>query len=107
MIYSIGEILFDYLIDTKTNKIEKNEGGAPANVAVLIKRLKGDSSFLASISKDTDGNLLYDFLKKEKVNLTYVKRVSNPSMKAFVRLDNGDRFFEFFREDTADLNLDL
>src|SRR5690606_14925337 len=87
--------------------IEKNEGGAPASVAVLIKRLKGDSSFLASISKDTDGELLYNFLKNEGVNLTYVKRVSNPSMKAFVRLNNGDRSFEFFRNETADLNLDL
>src|SRR5690606_28306505 len=76
-------------------------------VAVLIKRLKGDSSFLASISNDEDGNLLYNFLEKEGVNLTYVKRVSNPSMKAFVRLNNGDRSFEFFRKNTADLNLNI
>ncbi|MBN3490923.1 carbohydrate kinase [Acholeplasma equirhinis] len=106
MIYSVGEILFDY-IETKPNQYLKNPGGAPANVAVLIKRLKGASSFIGSISLDSDGNELFKLLKEEDIDLSFVKRVSNPSMKAYVHLNQGERTFTFDRMDTADLNLSL
>lgn len=110
---AFGEILIDFLSDKLSNGSQKTEetfikfpGGAPANVAAGVARLGGDSYFTGKIAQDSFGKFLEKSLKKMAVKTDYVKYTNNKKTAlAFVSLDDkGERGFEFYREDTADLN---
>lgn len=110
-IISFGEVLVD-LIGKKGRGIENSScfekffGGAPANYAVGCRRLGADVVFLTSISNDSFGDFLLGVLKKEKVDISFVKKTSFKTALAFVALDKkGKPDFSFYRDDTADVNV--
>ena len=114
-IISYGEILVDMLSDRILETEQKDNeqftkfpGGAPANVAAAVAQLGGDSYFAGKISTDIFGAFLHDSLVQMGVKTDYIYRIENKKTAlAFVSRDaSGERSFEFFRSDTADLNFD-
>lgn len=112
-IVSFGEVLVDMLSDKLSGcddesdeKFTKFPGGAPANVAAAVAKLGGNSYFSGKLSSDTFGKFLLQSLQDMGVKTDYVKHTDlKKTALAFVSLDdNGERSFEFYREDSADLN---
>ncbi len=54
-----GEVLIDFLQDkTQPGLFQRFAGGAPANVAVAVARLGGQSKFIGMLGKDMFGDFL-------------------------------------------------
>lgn len=107
-----GEALIDFLNFGKVadsgimlDEYRQYPGGAPANVAVAVARLGGDSYFAGQVGSDMFGDFLQNSLEHYQVNTRFLMR--HPTAKtalAFVALDDdGDRSFAFYREQTADV----
>lgn len=100
----IGESIVDII--PKDSRFVLTAGGAPVNVCACVSALGGKACFLGNISNDAYGVFLFDEIKKCGIDTTYTKRDSNhKSAISFVSLKDGDRSFEFFRENTADMFL--
>ncbi len=80
-------------------------GGAPANVAVAIAKLGGDARFAGQVGNDTFGHFLKSSLEAYEVDTSnLLMHATAKTALAFVFLDeDGERSFEFFRNNTADL----
>jgi fructokinase len=111
-IIAIGELLIDFTATStgtllSVSSFEKNPGGAPANVAVCVKRLGGESAFITKLGADSFGDFLYKTIEIEGVDVSLVYRDHNHhTPMAFVALDNnGERDFVFLREHSSDLFL--
>lgn len=109
-----GEALIDFLNTgakqegpIRIPEFRQFPGGAPANVAVAISKLGGEAAFAGQVGNDTFGLFIKQALEDYQVDTTNL--VLHPSAKtalAFVFLDDqGERSFEFFRTNTADLLL--
>ncbi len=102
-IFSFGEVLID-LLPTDTGSFKPMAGGAPANVAVAVAKLGGNSYFLGGISRDNMGKKLKSELEAHGVNTRFVAYKQNKTAIVLVTLDSvGERSFEFYRDNTADL----
>lgn len=110
MILCIGEILADLIGEYVGDnvKYERFVGGAPLNVAYGIKKLNGNVGFVGSVGDDIIGRYLYDFC--QKLGFEYLDVYLDPKHNttlAFVENDpNGERRFCFFRQNTADYQID-
>lgn len=111
-IITIGELLIDFTATAPGSLIsvslfEKNPGGAPANVAVCVKRLGGESAFITKLGADGFGDFLYQIIQTEGVDVSLVYRdCQHHTPMAFVALDeNGERDFVFLRDHSSDLFL--
>ena len=103
MIYCIGEMIIDLM--QNGDVYIPYPGGAPANVAIHAKRSGADSKFVGKLSEDTFGSLLVDTLKAN--NVYYDLPFSDhPTTLAVVSHNLGERSFQFYRTNTADLSLD-
>ena len=105
------DMLSDRILESEQKDNEqftKFPGGAPANVAAAVAQLGGDSYFAGKISTDIFGGFLNDALIHMGVKTDYIYRTENKKTAlAFVSRDaSGERSFEFYRSDTADLNFD-
>jgi fructokinase len=82
-------------------------GGAPANVAVAIGKLGGEARFAGQVGNDTFGHFLKSALETYHVdtdNMSFHETAK--TALAFVFLDDsGERSFEFFRDQSADMLL--
>ncbi|MBT5185301.1 MAG: carbohydrate kinase [Kordiimonadaceae bacterium] len=112
-VISYGEVLIDMLSnklgsdhDNGQESFTKFPGGAPANVAAAVSRLGGEGYFVGKISTDMFGQFLKKSLNAIGVKTDYVTYTDTESTAlAFVSLDeNGERSFEFYRDNTADMN---
>lgn len=118
MIYCLGEALIDKYDE------EACVGGAPANVSACIARLndgdpmfsvtttsrgcKRSSAFVGGIADDEYGRLIYDTLFKCGVDMRYAKIVAGGrTAVAHVEVIDGERYFRFDRDGTADLGLSV
>ena len=108
----IGEALID-MICTDTglhlsngNNFLKKAGGAPANVAVAIKRLGGNVDIVAKVGNDPFGQHIIDLLETFGLNTNYIfKDDKYFTTLAFVSLlENGERDFFFNRGADGNLN---
>ncbi len=110
-IISLGEVLIDLIPSRQVHLAETcytpYPGGASANVAVAIARLGGSSRFIGGVSDDEFGQLLLQVLIENHVDTQYVRVIKNASTAvALVTLDDaGQRHFTFFRNETADNQL--
>ena len=99
-IICIGEALIDR-IRNKSNKGFKDYfGGAPANVACALRKLKIDSAFIGCLGRDDYGKKFITQFNKLDVNLDYLQ-LDNDSSTRVVNVDRdqfGDRFFSGFEE---------
>jgi len=96
----IGEALIDR-IRNKSNKGFTNFlGGAPANVACALRKLKIDSTLIGSLGSDDYGKNFITQFNKLGVNLDFLQ-LDNDSFTRVVNVDRdefGDRFFAGFEE---------
>ena len=94
----LGEALIDR-IKNKTNKeFTDYLGGAPANVACALRKLKIDSVFIGCLGSDDYGNKFIDRFNQLKVNVDFLqvdKRFPTRIVKV-ERDHSGDRFFSGF-----------
>ncbi len=109
----MGELLIDFVaLESgvtvgEASGFQKAPGGAPANVAVAIKRLGVDSAFLTQVGDDPFGHYLADVLADEGIDVSGIRFSSEArTMLAFVSLrQDGERSFIFYRHPSADMLL--
>ena len=110
MILCIGEILADLIgeYNGENVKYERFVGGAPLNVACGIKNLEGAVGFIGSVGDDIFGIFLYEYCLTKGFEFLDVRLDSEHNTTlAFVENDpNGERSFCFFRQNTADYQID-
>lgn len=106
-LYSIGEMVIDFIPGSEKRSYIANAGGAPANVAIAVSRNGFESGLCCSVGEDDFGHFLMKTLENDHV------RILNPQLcseaittMAFVSLDeNHDRSFTFARKPGADMFL--
>jgi len=109
-----GEALIDLLSNTQLEvdglalpQFTQYPGGAPANAAVAVAKLGGDSHFIGQVGDDSFGRFLIQALNRYGVKTDLLSE--HPSAKtalAFISLDQtGDRSFSFYRDNSADMLL--
>jgi fructokinase len=102
-IWVTGDAVVDLIPDNK-NSYLKCPGGAPANVAVAVSRLGGNSAFFGRVGQDPLGRFMKETLNNEGVNNNYMllddmQRTST----VIVDLDDaGERSFTFMVKPSAD-----
>lgn len=103
MIYSMGEMLIDFMQEENGSYIPY-PGGAPANVAAHAKRSGANAVFVGKISTDNFGELLTNTLEKYNILFPLERSEKNTAL-AIISHVNGERSFQFYRNNTADLDL--
>lgn len=98
----IGEALADFVPEGKGHMLRP--GGAPANVAVNLARLGVKSRLITRVGNDFLGLFLLSFLKKNKVDVSFVKKdFCHKTGLVFVFLGkDGERDFSFYGAPSAD-----
>ena len=107
----MGELLIDFVaLETgvsvgEASGFQKAPGGAPANVAVAVKRLGLESAFIGMVGNDPFGEYLAQVLKDNGVDTTGLKFTDEArTALAFVSLRaDGERSFVFYRHPSADM----
>ncbi|MFQ5795403.1 MAG: carbohydrate kinase, partial [Candidatus Bipolaricaulia bacterium] len=113
-VITLGEVLIDF-IATETGPLRdapgflKRAGGAPANVAVGISRLKVSAGFIGKVGDDEFGGFLRGVLETNRVDVTCLKYTSAAQTPlAFVSLtETGVPDFTFYRSPGADEKLSV
>ena len=94
----IGEALIDRIRNKSNEGFTDFLGGAPANVACALSKLKIDSIFVGCLGNDNFGKQFIDQFNELKVNLDFLQ-LDNDSSTRVVNVDRdkfGDRFFSGF-----------
>ncbi len=111
-ITTIGEILLDMTqtgVDANGNKVfAAIPGGAPANVAVAVRKLGVQSAFVGCVGNDPFGAILKDTLLHYGVDASGLMTTENADTTlAVVTVDaHGERSFAFCRKPGADTQID-
>jgi len=96
----IGEALIDRIKNKSKKGYTDFLGGAPANVAFALRKLKIDSTFIGSLGSDDYGKKFITQFNELEVNLDFLQ-LDNDSYTRVVNVDRdqfGDRFFSCFDE---------
>jgi len=112
-VVTMGEVLIDFMASPRVKQLENAEhftpkaGGAPANVAVGVRRLGVPSGFIGMVGNDAFGRLLRKTLEGQGVDVrSLAMSADQPTTLAFVALDErGVPDFSFYRHPGADLSL--
>lgn len=98
----IGESLID-MIPLDNGTLQPLVGGSPFNVARAVGRLQSPSVYLAPLSKDRFGDLLYETLVHDNVQISSSTRSSKPTSLAVVSKNKaGQPAYSLYREGVAD-----
>jgi len=102
-IWVTGDAVVD-LIPENENSYLKCPGGAPANVAVAVSRLGGESAFFGRVGQDPLGRFMKKTLSDEGVNTdAMVLDEAQRTSTVVVDLDDsGERSFTFMVKPSAD-----
>lgn len=107
-VWCLGDAVVDLLPETP-GRLMQCPGGAPANVAVGIARLQGNSGFIGRVGADPFGTFMRQTLSEEQVDTRYM--VADPEHRTstvVVGLDEqGERSFTFMVRPSADLFLSV
>ena len=96
----IGEALIDRIRNKSNQGFKDFLGGAPANVACALSKLKIESIFIGRLGDDDFGKKFIAQFNKLGVNLDFLQLQNNSSTRV-VNVDRdqfGDRFFSGFEE---------
>ena len=94
----IGEALIDRIRNKSNQEFTDFLGGAPANVAFALKKLKIDSAFIGRLGNDKFGKKIVEKLNELEVNIDFLQLDNTlPTRIVKVNRDNsGDRYFSGF-----------
>ncbi|EKI0251053.1 aminoimidazole riboside kinase [Enterobacter asburiae] len=106
-IWVLGDAVVDLLPDGE-GRLLQCPGGAPANVAVGIARLGGQSAFIGRVGDDPFGRFMYKTLADEQVDVQQMRLdPAHRTSTVVVDLDDhGERSFTFMVRPSADLFLE-
>ena len=106
-IYSIGEMVIDFIPGTEYASYIRKAGGAPANVAIAMAKNGLKAGMCCKVGADDFGTFLMDTLKEYQVEVLCPVPCSDAvTTMAFVTLaENGERKFTFARKPGADMML--
>lgn len=106
-IWVLGDAVVDLLPDGE-GRLLQCPGGAPANVAVGIARLGGQSAFIGRVGDDPFGRFMAKTLADEKVDVKSMRLdQAHRTSTVVVDLDDqGERSFTFMVRPSADLFLE-
>lgn len=110
-VVSFGELLIDFVALEhgvsvgEASGFKKAPGGAPANVAVAVRRLGHKAAFLGQVGDDPFGWHLTEVLQAEGIDVSGLRHSTEArTMLAFVSLTKeGERSFVFYRHPSADM----
>lgn len=106
-VWCLGDAVVD-LLPEGAGRLMQCPGGAPANVAVGVARLQGNSGFIGRVGDDPFGRFMQHTLASEQVNTAFM--VADPAQRTstvVVALDDeGERSFTFMVRPSADLFLE-
>ena len=94
-VISVGEALIDRIRNKSNKGFTDFFGGAPANVACALKKLKIDSIFIGRLGSDDFGKKFLKQLNELEVNVDFLQ-LDNDSPTRVVNVERdefGDRFF--------------
>ncbi|SJL83337.1 aminoimidazole riboside kinase [Vibrio palustris] len=102
-VWVTGDAVVD-LIPDDAQRYLKCPGGAPANVAVGVARLGGNTAFFGRIGQDPFGDFLRTTLLQEQVNCEYLisDSIHRTSTVVVDLADDGERSFTFMVKPSAD-----
>ena len=107
-VWVLGDAVVD-LLPAEGGLLQPCPGGAPANVAVGIARLGGESAFIGRVGGDPFGQMLMQTLAAEGVDVRYMicdeQRRTSTVLVALG--DEGERTFTFMVRPGADLFLSV
>jgi fructokinase len=94
----LGEALIDRIRNKSNEEFTDFLGGAPANVACALRKLKIDSVFIGCLGTDEFGKKFIDQFNELEVNIDFLQLDKNfPTRIVKVDRDNsGDRYFYGF-----------
>lgn len=103
-VYSIGEMLIDFIPGSEPASYIRKAGGAPANVAVALAKNGLSVSMCCKVGDDDFGRFLMDTLKEYNVKAACPELCKEAvTTMAFVTLEeDGERKFTFARKPGAD-----
>ncbi|WP_447723521.1 aminoimidazole riboside kinase [Enterobacter asburiae] len=106
-IWVLGDAVVDLLPDGE-GRLLQCPGGAPANVAVGIARLGGQSAFIGRVGDDPFGRFMAKTLADERVDVKFLRLdPEHRTSTVVVDLDDqGERSFTFMVRPSADLFLE-
>lgn len=106
-LYSIGEMVIDFIPGAEAGSYVRNAGGAPANVAIAMARNGLKTGMCCSVGADDFGHFLIKTLEENQVRCLKPELCENAiTTMAFVSLaENGERSFTFARKPGADMFL--
>jgi sugar/nucleoside kinase (ribokinase family) len=107
-LFSIGEMVIDFIPGAEPGSYIRNAGGAPANVAIAAARNGLSSGFCGKMGNDDFGKFLVKTLRENNVQIL-CKELTDRAITtmAFVTLnENGERSFTFARKPGADMLLE-
>ncbi|MBD0785234.1 aminoimidazole riboside kinase [Vibrio sp. Y2-5] len=102
-VWVTGDAVVDLIPDGENHYL-KCPGGAPANVAVAIARLGGQSAFFGRVGNDPMGRFMNQTLSQEQVDSRYLV-LDNDQRTSTVVVDlddSGERSFTFMVKPSAD-----
>ena len=106
-VYSIGEMVVDFIPGSVPGSYLQNPGGAPANLAIAAARCGLETGMCCSVGDDAFGRFLTDALRKNGVRVLRPEPCREAvTTMAFVSLtEDGERSFTFVRKPGADMFL--
>ena len=99
----IGEALIDRIRNKSNKGFTDYFGGAPANVACALRKLKIDSIFIGNLGNDDFGKKIIEKFNELEVNLNFLQ-LDNDSSTRVVNVER-DQFGDRFRDLNQILNL--
>jgi len=106
-LYSIGEMVIDFIPGSEPASYIRKAGGAPANVAIAVSRNGLGASMACKVGDDDFGRFLMDTLAENNVRAACPELCREAiTTMAFVTLaEDGERRFTFARKPGADMLL--
>nr|WP_310616482.1 aminoimidazole riboside kinase [Pantoea cypripedii] len=103
-VWCLGDAVVD-LLPEGPGRLMQCPGGAPANVAVGIARLQGNSGFIGRVGDDPFGHFMRRTLADEQVNTHFMTAdpVHRTSTVVVALDEDGERSFTFMVRPSADL----
>ena len=106
-LYSIGEMVIDFIPGSEPASYIRKAGGAPANVAIAVSKNGLKSAMACKVGDDDFGRFLMDTLAEYSVEAACSELCKEAvTTMAFVTLaEDGERRFTFARKPGADMML--
>lgn len=104
-LYSIGEMVIDFIPGKEKDSYIRRAGGAPTNVAIAVSKNGLSVGMCCSVGNDDFGRFLQATLAEYQVKIIKTELCDEATTTmAFVSLDEtGDRLFTFARKPGADI----